>query len=161
MTIFVIKSFKHKIFDFFKKRNCSLEGPEHDWTWRSKIGWKTSEILTKNGEKVGKIEFLRKIRPCSLGCKASFYRKTTWPAFIFHLKKSFNQHTSEIGGGRCNCLVSWRGMTQVYVLSLKFGNSSFLCLGLLLLCIFAKQSEHNAWKVKSRKPLKNNEDRKK
>jgi len=44
--------------------------------------------------------------------KASFNRKTTGLAFIFYQKKSFKQHTSEIRGGRCNCLVSWRGMTQ-------------------------------------------------
>ena len=47
------------------------------------------------------------------GCKASLYRKTTWQAFIFHQKKSFKQHMSEIRGGRSNCLVSWRGMTQL------------------------------------------------
>jgi len=69
--------------------------------------------LSKNGE-VEKIEFLRKIRPYSRGCKASFYRKTTWQAFIFHRKKSFNQHASKIGEGRCDCLVSWRGMIQLH-----------------------------------------------
>ena len=70
-------------------------------------------LLKKNEKKSGKIEFLRKVRPaCSQGYKASFYRKTTREAFIFHQKKSSKQHTSEIGGDRCNCLVSWRGMTH-------------------------------------------------
>jgi len=56
----------------------------------------------KTEKKSEKIEFLRKIRPCSRGCKASFYRKTTRQVFIFHQKETFKQHTSEIAGGRCN-----------------------------------------------------------
>jgi len=65
----------------------------------------------KTDKKTENIDFLRKIRPRSWGCKASFYRKTTWQAFIFYKKKSFKQHTSEIGVSLCNGLVSWRGMT--------------------------------------------------
>jgi len=73
---------------------------------------KLRRYYRKTENKSEKIEFLREIRPCSRGYKAPFYRKTTWQAFIFHEKKSFTQHASEIGGGRCNCLMSWRGMTQ-------------------------------------------------
>ena len=107
-AFFVVKSLKQDNWIFFKKE--LLECPEHNATKRGKVGWKMSEILPKNGQKVGKFEFLRESRPCFGGCKAQFYRQTTWQAFIFHQKKSFKQHTSEIGGGRCNCLVSWCGM---------------------------------------------------
>jgi len=70
------------------------------------------DIIEKR-RKSWKIEFLRKIRSYRWGCKASFHRKTNWQAFIFHQKKSFKQHTSEIGGSRRNCMVSWRGMTPI------------------------------------------------
>jgi len=94
--------------------NWYLECPEHNASLRSNIGWKTSEIISKNGGKVGKIECCVKLDLCSWRWKASlFYRKTTWQAFIFHQNKSFKQHTSEIGGSRCNCLVSRRGMTLI------------------------------------------------
>jgi len=77
--------------------------------------YRKTEKKSKNGEKVDFFKNLFicvKFDLCSRGCKASFYRKTTWQAFIFHQKKSFKQHTSEIGGGRRNCLESWRGMTH-------------------------------------------------
>ena len=79
---------------------------------RFAIEW--SIVHRKTDKKSEKIEFLRKIRPYLRGggCKASFYRKSTWQAFIPHQTKSFKQDPSEIGGSRCNCLVSWRGMTQ-------------------------------------------------
>jgi len=57
------------------------------------------------------------------GCKASFYRKTTWQAFIFHQKKSLRQHVSEIGGGRCNCLLGWHGMTVLLFLARRAINN--------------------------------------
>ena len=62
-----------------------------------------------------KIEFLRKFDLVCGGSRLHFFRKTTWQAFIFHQKKSFKQHTSEIGGGRCNCLLSWRGTTRLII----------------------------------------------
>ena len=96
--------------------------------------------IIKNGEKVGKSIFLRKIRPCSRGCKASFYLKTIWQAFIFQQKKSFKQLTSEIRGGRYNCLVSWRGMTP---LSVKMFDYSYFLVNnnyILLLTLFYLQT---------------------
>jgi len=63
-------------------------------------GAKSVGKLRKYYRNVGgeKKDLLREIRPCSRGCKASFYRKTTWQAFIFPQKKSFKQHTSEPEG---------------------------------------------------------------
>jgi len=69
--------------------------------------------IIKKRRKSRKIDFLRKVWPSSRGCKAFFYRKASCHAFFFHQKKSFKLHTSEIGGGRCNRRVSWRGMTQL------------------------------------------------
>jgi len=81
----------------------------------------------KTEKKSEKIEFLRKIRPRLRGCKASFYRKTTWQTFIFHQEKSFKQHTCEIGGGRGNCLVSWRGMTHIHIMYLLMIHGMYQC----------------------------------
>jgi len=90
----VVKSFKHKIFDFFLKgivrwtvlNTMQLKG--------AKSVEKLQKYYRKTDKKSEKIEYLRKIRPYLWGCRASFYRKTTWQVLIFYQKKSFKQHTS-------------------------------------------------------------------
>jgi len=49
-----VKTLKHRIFDFFKKKGIVCWNVLNTMWPRSKIGWKTSDILSKNGEKVGK-----------------------------------------------------------------------------------------------------------
>ena len=55
----------------------------------AKLVKKLRRYYRKTERKWEKIEFLPKIRLCLRGCKASFYRKTTWQAFILHPKMSF------------------------------------------------------------------------
>jgi len=66
----------------------------------------------KTEKKSGKNAILRKIRPCSRRCKASFYRKTTRRAFIFHQKKSFSNIRVKSEGVVATALwvgVEWTG----------------------------------------------------
>jgi len=84
------------------------------------------EIL-KNGEKVGKIDFLLKIRPCLRVCKASLYRKTTWQAFIFHQKKSFlsNIRVKSEGVVSNACELAWNDPSTKFDVRLKISDICF------------------------------------
>jgi len=106
----IVKNTRH--LTFFEKDIICRNVLNTMWPIGAKSVEKLRRSYLKTEKKSEKSIFRVKFDLWLRGCKASFYRKTTWQAFIFYQKKSFKQHTSEIGGGRCNCLVSWRGISQ-------------------------------------------------